>query len=786
MSMRSLIILCGMMLVPAALTPGQIQPNSSAATLTVNGQGGGMVGLPQGTLADVQILGGPDKLVVLAAGNFNPGIASQFGFLNVWPVTGFLLNGLMDPLHKTDGSGQLWIQYQIPWLQLQGLQVTLQAAVEDPLSTAAFTFSAPTTTTITPTSVIPQHLFFDPTLSAKGVDSILPPAGTLPGDLPTLSRFGFPGPTDVFSGGLPVHNVFQNPFSCYSCHGSTQEIWPTYMGTMMANSSRDPMFKGQFSIAVAGMEYLKNQGVTDLGGELAADFCIRCHMPNAWQGGRSGFEGDGVTTAYTPGAFDHQHSLDQEGVLCDVCHRTTGFRENISPSWFATIGQPESSQLVLSPSLAKRGPFPGTVSTTFLGGTTAYGSHVPPEQSASEPPVAHNPPAQEGTAISPFHGTEYGPNITDSTLCGTCHNISAPVSGHAIERTYTEWLNSDFGPGGSDNQSCQECHMPAVSNTTACSIPGSHPTYGAFAKVRGQLREHEFVGGNAWIPQIFKQMYPNVDQVWSMGNNFSSTFYGGPPSRNTVWDATTANAIQKLRESAEVDLAASENVPGTIEAQVTVTNLTGHKLPTGYPEGRQMWVQVEALDANNTAFYQSGMMDANNVLIHDPDIKIYEAKHGLDYPSLGLSGPSFHFALNNIIYKDNRILPKGATQVRGFGGTDSYDPVLAPWPVGGLYPDGQHWDTTTYAIPVPQNTPRPIKVRATVFYQTSSYEYIDFLANGGDAVISTTPHPAAIMLRNMWNSGTPAPAVPVGVVGPMSTAEPGATHAGQTAMAIVN
>ena len=33
------------------------------------------------------------------------------------------------------------------------------------------------------------------------------------------------------------------------------------------------------------------------------------------------------------------------------------------------------------------------------------------------------------------------------------------------------------------------------------------------------------------------------------------------------------------------------------EATVRITNLTGHKLPTGYPEGRRMWIDIKAVDA---------------------------------------------------------------------------------------------------------------------------------------------------------------------------------------------
>ena len=748
----------------------------------------GNIPVMQGEVVNCLLSGQPDAILLLATGDLlNPGPAAMgAGFLNLQNVNSFLANGFVYAADKTDATGQFGRNWQIPWLAGAGVTFTAQALIEDANAPMGFTLSAASTMTVTNTAVVPQHLFFDPVLSAKGVESILPPAGTLPGDLPTLNSSGFPGPTDVFWQGQPVHGVFQSPFFCHTCHGDAQDIWPSYMGTMMANAARDPLFNGQFAISVAGYEYLQQNGVLPAGGELAADFCIRCHSPNAWQGGRSGFEGDGIASPYSPGIFDHQHSLDQEGVLCDTCHRTTGFVGNRSPTAGLIPGQPDAAQLVISHSTTKRGPYSGTYEWTHLGGTTPYGAHVGPTVSVITPPVVHNPPAQAGTAVSPGHDTQRGANLGESTFCGSCHNITNPASGHAIERTYTEWLNSDYGtPGNPEFQTCQSCHMPAQSNAMGCTIAGTDPTYGAWNKIRSALRQHEFVGGNAWIPQILKQMYPNVDLPWTNAQNYQQTFYFNAASRDAAWDTTSMRATQKLRDAAEVDLAAVEATPGNITATVTVTNLTGHKLPTGYPEGRQMWLQVEVLDANEQPVYQSGVLNANSALIRDADIKIYEAKHALSYPQLGLSGPSFHFALNNRIYKDNRILPKGAVQVRGIGGTDSYHPTLAPYPVGGLYPDGQHWDTTTYSISVPPGTPRPLKVRATALYQTASWEYVDFLANGGDATVQTMPHADALTLRNFWQNGYPAPALGVGVVGASSTPDPQSNWPGQTAMVVL-
>ena len=39
---------------------------------------------------------------------------------------------------------------------------------------------------------------------------------------------------------------------------------------------------------------------------------------------------------------------------------------------------------------------------------------------------------------------------------------------------------------------------------------------------------------------------------------------------------------------------------------IKVTNLTGHKLPTGYSEGRRMWLNVQVRDANGGLVFESG------------------------------------------------------------------------------------------------------------------------------------------------------------------------------------
>ena len=240
----------------------------------------------------------------------------------------------------------------------------------------------------------------------------------------------------------------------------------------------------------------------------------------------------------------------------------------------------------------------------------------------------------------------------------------------------------------------------------------------------GCLPEHDLVGGNTWVPQILQ------DTRWRLNSAADATHLN-----NTI-----IRAREMLRKAAT--LTATLEISGSNKiATVRVTNQTGHKLPTGYPEGRRLWLSLKAYDDENTLIYESGAYDpATAILIEDSAIKIYEAKHGLTGDLAALlevtAGESFHFVLNNTVVKDNRIPPRGFTQKaldkRGLE------------PVGASYAAGQFWDDTQYTVPL--NTEYVV---ATLYYQTASKAYIDFLrTNGG---------PDGAALGMLWDSSKSPP-----------------------------
>jgi len=85
------------------------------------------------------------------------------------------------------------------------------------------------------------------------------------------------------------------------------------------------------------------------------------------------------------------------------------------------------------------------------------------------------------------------------------------------------------------------------------------------------------------------------------------TLYPGETNALALSDAKN-RAIAMLRKAAVLDLT-TEWVEDHFVAHVTVTNRTGHKLPTGYPEGRRMWINVVARDEGDNVIWESGAYD---------------------------------------------------------------------------------------------------------------------------------------------------------------------------------
>lgn len=463
--------------------------------------------------------------------------------------------------------------------------------------------------------------------------------------------------------------------SCRFCHGDFDEAhepFTRWAASMMGQAARDPIFYACLAVA--------NQDAAYVG-----DMCLRCHSPNGWLGGRSS-PPDGSALTGT----------DFEGVSCSVCHRMVDpiYSERNPPEDLEVLDMLDDlpvhehgGQYVIDFLDRRRGPF--QLDEKF-----------------------------------PWHQWIQSPYHQSANLCATCHEVSNPVFtrqkdgtyalnelGEAhpthnkydefpLERTWSEWSKSEFADGpvdlggrfGGNKQAvstCQDCHMPDSSGV-ACA-PGFGGQY------RDDLPQHNFNGANSWVLKAVRSLYSDDE-----------TFL----TQESV-EASIARNVEMLGLAADMDLSMEGG-----QLKVRVTNYSGHKLPTGYPEGRRMWINVRFLDSRGALVDERGHYDDAEASLTTGDTKVYEAKLGLDEAMSKLTGipagESFHFALNNTYVKDNRIPPMGFAN-------GAFEDVQAA-PVGYVYADGQHWDDTLYDVPAGAAT-----AEVTLYHQTTSREYIEFL-----------------------------------------------------------
>ncbi len=527
----------------------------------------------------------------------------------------------------------------------------------------------------------------------------------------TLDDFTLPG-TQPDPGGIDLFTIIPAFQECFLCHGGFDaaglpvdaEPLHTWLGSMMANSARDPVFWAANTIA--------NQDA-DFGGDL----CLRCHTPGGWLAGRS-VPTDGSALLHP--TVD-TNAADFDGVTCHFCHRLVNptYVPGESPAEDQAIladldvdgflpTQPGSGNYVIDPQDRRRGPFD-------LGQNFFFHAWLQ----------------------SPFH--------QESILCATCHDVSNPIYWRQpdgsyvlslggehptgdkfemfpIERTYSEWANSSFAAGGVDMEgrfggahptgimeSCQDCHMPDQVSP-GCVVNGfpDHPDMAA----------HFLNGGNTWVLNAVANLYNDGDPPDDPPNSYNDPVFLDDPNvaANLTVDVindSVARATQMLRDASDMELTQNGN-----RLNVRVTNRCGHKLPTGYPEGRRMWVNVKFLDGNQEIVYEHGAYDWGTADLTTFDTKVYEAKLGLDAAMAAMTklpeGESFHFILNNVILFDNRIPPVGFTNA-------AFEAVQAE-PVGYSYADGQYWDDTAYVIP-----PGAVEAEVTLYFQLTTKEYIEFL-----------------------------------------------------------
>ena len=313
-----------------------------------------------------------------------------------------------------------------------------------------------------------------------------------------------------------------------------------------------------------------------------------------------------------------------------------------------------------------------------------------------------------------FQPTEAA-HVRQSELCATCHTLvtkalgpNGDVIGELPEQVpFQEWKHSAYT---GEERGCQSCHMPVVEEDT--------PIASVLGAPRKGFARHNFIGGNFFMQRMLNRYRSDLGVVATKVEMETSI-------------AATVTNLQKSTAELSIDRAARSG--GTLLAEVRVGNLTGHKLPTGYPS-RRAWLHLTVRDRAGRVVFESGAIEPNGAIagndndasavgvephyaeIRTPDqVQIYESvmSDSNGRPTTGL--------LSAVRYlKDNRLLP------RGFDKTTADSSIAV---VGAAAEDtdfGGGGDRVRYAIDVSQ-ADGPFQLDAELRFQVIGYRWAENL-----------------------------------------------------------
>ena len=392
--------------------------------------------------------------------------------------------------------------------------------------------------------------------------------------------------------------------------------------------------------------------------------------------------------------------------------------------------------------------------------------------------------------------------ITKSALCGSCHTVILPVltpkrsysPGDNVftdkqqrteheQNTYLEWRNSKYQDerqpiNREAAQSCQQCHMPgmypqktgeklqfkvaSIEDETFAAVEFRAKDEDIHLRVRGgagnpdeSYSRHTLVGLNLFVMEIFNQFSAQLGISTQAGGNGSpaTPFYdpmatwGNPVPSMTL---TEKSALEMARnETAQIEVASLKRTPKGLTAQVKVTNLAGHRFPSGVSfrrafiefrvnvGGKTYWVSGDTNERGVIGNWKNGQFvplltesfaKATNpeqifqphyeTINSDTQVQIYEE---LIKDANGNFTTSFLSLANQV--KDNRLMPQGWRE----DGPDAKHtaPVGVDKAANPGFFDGSGTDVVTYEVPLDPRITRPVTVTATIYYQTIPPYYLE-------------------------------------------------------------
>ena len=474
----------------------------------------------------------------------------------------------------------------------------------------------------------------------------------------------FPSSAKTNVGGIIPSNFFMDSEACGRCHKDIYEQWKSSMHHFAS-------FNNQFYRK--SIEYMQSVVGTQPG-----KWCAGCHDHAVFFNGR--FDRPIKEQIDTPEA--------RAGLSCTSCHAITHVDSSMGNGGF-TVQYPPLHELLSS-------------KNKFIQSADYFMTYL-------------NPEPHRRTFMKPFMRQDI------AEYCSACHKVhlDVPVNKYRWFRGFNEydgWQASGVSGLGARSfyyppktSDCADCHMPLV----ASNDPGN---------IGGQVHSHRFPGANTAVP------YANEDQLQlELTRKFLTSGFisvdifavspvndhgtamvrrtGEGPHAMTGFavgeEAEQAgNAV--IREvgqvAAPIDHSGIHLEPGsTARVDVVVrTRKIGHFFPGGTVDAFDVWLELQAQDADGRAIFWSGRVEDGGKGPVEPGAHFYRA--------FQLDGDG------NMIDKRNAWQARSVLYVR-------------------LIPPGAA-DVAHFRVKIPKDAKGPLQFTAKLNYRKFSHYYTQFAYAG--------------------------------------------------------
>ena len=435
-----------------------------------------------------------------------------------------------------------------------------------------------------------------------------------------------PSSAQTNTGNIIPSNFFMDSEACGECHKDIYNQWKS-------STHHFASFNNQFYRK--SIEYMQ-----DTIGTRPSKWCAGCHDHAVFFNGR--FDKPIKQQIDTPEA--------QAGLGCMSCHAIVHVGSTMGNADF-TVEYPPLHELA--------------------------SSHNPLLHAADYALTYLNPQPHRQTFMKPF--------MRQSEFCAACHKVhlDVPVNNYRWLRgfnDYDNWQASGVSGQGARSfyyppkpQVCADCHMPLV----ASNDPGNHG---------GQVHSHRFPAANTALPYVNQDQaqLDTVEKFLTSGfitvdifaaspaddsrNQVEMLRHSGPVRANTTFatgEEAEENSPATIRDVGKIEapidaLGASLEPGSTARVDVVVrTRKIGHFFPGGTVDGFDVWLELQAKDADGRVIFWSGSVEDNGNGPVEPGAHFYKS-YQLDAQSNPINKRNAWQA-RSVLYV--HLIPPGAADV---------------------------------------------------------------------------------------------------------------------------